>query len=665
MDSVKASDGLGDDHASAPLSKFQQLLQKRTEQALAERRAQEAHRADMERARLNYKPQQSQRFQQMLKDRIQKVLAERRSQPSSFQSPISTESDCRGDSERVASSSPLSLDNGTPEEKSSTINAVEEHGPASPEIIETSATSVTEAILPTRGHKEPEKSGQSPQIPQIQQDKPSTILLQQQTSNQQRARVPHIQPRPATDPGELEPLPSPHQNTPGIKRRMESLTTVAIYQHSNEASNGTIMQLAAPETQEAQYTQVTPAAQETKEALETSEPPMKRIKKSTSPKYRPACTCSISTKCEVAAANGVKDCRAIPRRVTQKSASKSKSTSTRHEYISKRKRTEINRSNSEILEIFSLIKKIEAGTDLERTIPRLRDRIHFLELYEIPESSIESMKAKFVDPINGLPAIIRNHNSIPWDIRLDCSAILQRMEEGNFHVDLSRGILTKRTFRENGKSSVSRVLDKNYPFKQSAFVVGDSHLRNGQWFPWQICALRDGAHGEIEGGISGNKSTGAVSIVLSSSGGGINQMYADVDQGDTVWYCGTRGKNGEVSANTALLLQAASKKSEIRVLRSSKLPKVNPYRPSEGMRYDGLYKICSYEILDQATALHRFKLERVKGQTPIRYKGPEVRPTAREVEELRKAYRHNAESKPAKEPKMKQPAAAPVVEQKA
>ncbi|EGE09510.1 hypothetical protein TEQG_08459 [Trichophyton equinum CBS 127.97] len=439
MDSVKASDGLGDDHASAPLSKFQQLLQKRTEQALAERRAQEAHRADMERARLNYKPQQSQRFQQMLKDRIQKVLAERRSQPSSFQSPISTESDCRGDSERVASSSPLSLDNGTPEEKSSTINAVEEHGPASPEIIETSATSVTEAILPTRGHKEPEKSGQSPQIPQIQQDKPSTILLQQQTSNQQRARVPHIQPRPATDPGELEPLPSPHQNTPGIKRRMESLTTVAIYQHSNEASNGTIMQLAAPETQEAQYTQVTPAAQETKEALETPEPPMKRIKKSTSPKYRPACTCSISTKCEVAAANGVKDCRAIPRRVTQKSASKSKST----------------------------------GTDLERTIPRLRDRIHFLELYEIPESSIESMKAKFVDPINAM-----------------------------------------------------RFSIKRLPYTGSSLSV-------------------------------------------------------------------------------------------------------------------------------------------LKAQTPIRYKGPEVRPTAREVEELRKAYRHNAESKPAKEPKMKQPAAAPVVEQKA
>ncbi|OAL73011.1 hypothetical protein A7D00_2784 [Trichophyton violaceum] len=630
MDSVKSSDGLSGDNASAPLSKFQQLLQKRTEQVLTERRAQEAHRADMEREQLNYKPQQSQRFQQMLKDRIQKVLAERRVQ-SSFQSPISTESECRGDSERVASSSPLSLDNGTLEEKSSTINAVE-------------------------GHKEPEKSDQSPQI---QQDKPSTIILQQQTSNQQRARLPHIQPRSAADPGELEQLPSPHQDTPGTKRRMDSLTTVAIYQHSNEDSNAAVMQLAVPETQEAQYTKVTPAAQE------TSEPPMKRIKKSTSPKNNPACTCSISTKCEVAAANGVKDCRAIARRVIQKSFSRSKSAGTRHEYISKRKQTEINRSNSEILEILQLIKKIEAGTELERIIPRLRDRIHFLELYEIPESSIESMKAKFLDPNNGLPAIIRNHNSIPWDIRLDCSAILKRMEEGNFHVDLSRGILTKRTFRENGKSSVSRVLDKNYPFKQSAFVVGDSHLRNGQWFPWQICALRDGAHGDIEGGISGNKLTGAVSIVLSSSGGGGNQMYADVDQGDTVWYCGTRGKNGEVSANTALLLQAANRKSDVRVLRSSKLPKVNPYRPSEGMRYDGLYKICSYEILDQATALHRFKLERVKGQTPIRYKGPEVRPTAREVEELRKAYRHNAESKPAKEPKMKQPAAALVVEQKA
>ncbi|EZF24303.1 hypothetical protein H112_03172 [Trichophyton rubrum D6] len=62
MDSVKSSDGLSGDNASAPLSKFQQLLQKRTEQVLTERRAQEAHRADMEREQLNYKPQQSQRF---------------------------------------------------------------------------------------------------------------------------------------------------------------------------------------------------------------------------------------------------------------------------------------------------------------------------------------------------------------------------------------------------------------------------------------------------------------------------------------------------------------------------------------------------------------------------------------------------------------------------
>ncbi|EFR04420.1 hypothetical protein MGYG_07427 [Nannizzia gypsea CBS 118893] len=651
MNSVKAPNDLRGDNASVPPSKFQQLLQKRTEQALAEKRMQEIKSADMTRAQLNYKPQPSQRFQQMLKDRIEKVLAERKA-PSSSPTSTSMESDCRDSSEVIAGPNPLSPDIAAPGQKNSTSSTVEEHSRVSPEKA---ATPMPKSNLVLEGHNEQQINKRSPQ------SEPSTILLQQQKSSHQQARHPHIQPRLATDPGKLKPISVSNQNSlVGVKRRMGSLTVTATTtvaatttQVSNESSNVTVVSLATQETKETRVAQAT---------QEAREPPLKRIKKSTPTGDNSACTCSISTKCEVAANNGVKDCRTIPHRVIRKSFSKPKSMSQRHEYISKRRQTEISRSNSEILEILPLIKKIEAGADLERSIARLRDRIHFLEVYEIPESSIESIKAKFLEPQNGLPSIIRNHNLIPWDIRLDCHAILKRMEKGNFNVDISRGILTKRTFRENGRSSVSRVLDKNYPFKESAFVIGDNHLRNGQWFPWQICALRDGAHGDIEGGISGNKLTGAVSIVLSSSGGGGNQMYADVDQGDTVWYCGTRGKNGEVSANTALLLEAANRKSDIRVLRSSKLPKVNPYRPSEGIRYDGLYNICDYEILDQQTALHRFKLERVKGQTPIRYKGPEIRPTTREVEELRKAYKHNAESKPAKETKVKQPVVTPAVE---
>ncbi|KAK2832026.1 hypothetical protein FQN49_006928 [Arthroderma sp. PD_2] len=386
----------------------------------------------------------------------------------------------------------------------------------------------------------------------------------------------------------------------------------------------------------------------------TQGPPPKRLKKSIPLEDELVCSCSMSTECEVAAANGVKDCRANSQPVIRKGFDKSKGTgATRHEYISKRRQNEITRSNREILEILALIKKIEtikAPNDLEKPISRLRERVHYLEFYEVPPPSIESIKAKFTDPERGLPAIIRNHK-IPWDIRLDYGASLQRIKNDDFEVDLLRGIVTRRTHKDGGRSGISRSINKDYKFKYSSNFIGEGHLRNGQWFPWQICAIRDGAHGDIEAGISGSKQLGAVSIILSSLSG--NHAYADVDKGDTIWYCGTRSKDGKATANTAHLLKSARNKTDIRVLRSAKLPRQNPYRPVEGIRYDGLYKICDYEILDEKMALHRFKLERVPGQTPIRYQGPEIRPSRREIEELEKMNNHIAKTRPVKELKRK------------
>ncbi|KAM5456837.1 hypothetical protein MaudCBS49596_001078 [Microsporum audouinii] len=587
-------------------TRFHYMLQQRTQKALAERRARDARDSGLRHAQLDApQPESSPRFQLMLNERIEKILAERKARAFSSSSSIASSS--RGSSETIDSPSSHSsecakspLASGMSEVKGCNIKREEE------DHIECVVAS---------------SSGPKPTLEQHQgqpqhQQQPEHPL--EQTLEHQHVQILQLQPDPPLR-GLEQPL-SGQSILSGTKRSMDPAT---------ESTNDGM---------------ATPAV--------TQEPLAKRQKKSTPPREGSVCTCSISTKCEVAAANGVKDCRASSQPVIKKIPKAKDTGITRHEYISKRRRNEITRSNADILEILHLIKKIETGNEPEKSIPRLRDRIHYLELYEIPEQSIESIKAKFTDPQNGLPAVIRNHSHIPWDIRLDCRAILQRMEKGDFNVDLSRGILTRRTYKENGRSGLSRTIDKGYPFRESAFVRGDNHLRNGQWFPWQICALRDGAHGDIEGGISGNKSIGAVSIVLSSSGG--NHTYADIDLGDTVWYCGTRGKDGEVSANTALLLEAANKKSDIRVLRSSKLPKLNPYRPLEGIRYDGLYNICDYEILDPKTALHRFKLKRVQGQTPIRYKGPEARPTAREVEELRKANEHIAKSKPAKELKGKQ-----------
>ena len=46
-------------------------------------------------------------------------------------------------------------------------------------------------------------------------------------------------------------------------------------------------------------------------------------------------------------------------------------------------------------------------------------------------------------------------------------------------------------------------------------VVGDNGIAVGTWWPYRICALRDGAHGATMAGIAGSIKDGAYSIVVS------------------------------------------------------------------------------------------------------------------------------------------------------
>lgn len=305
---------------------------------------------------------------------------------------------------------------------------------------------------------------------------------------------------------------------------------------------------------------------------------------------------------------------------------------------------EIRRSNDEILDILNQFRKCQAApkNDLPRIFQLMRDRIHHLHLYEIPSASVPVIKSRLLDSDTGLPAIIRN-DQVPWDIRLDAEMYQMRLERDDIDPDIHRGLIVSRAIQEGTARKLSRSLDTNYRFKISAFFIGEGHLRVGQWFPYRICAIRDGAHGELEGGIAGRENLGAVSIILSSSG---STSYPDIDQGDTILYCGTKGKNGKVSLSTSFMLESSSKKNEIRVLRSAKLQKVNPYRPAEGIRYDGLYRITEHELLDQVSLLYRFTLKRIDGQHPIRYQGAEVRPTDREIKELKTLKEHVSFTKP-------------------
>ena len=84
------------------------------------------------------------------------------------------------------------------------------------------------------------------------------------------------------------------------------------------------------------------------------------------------------------------------------------------------------------------------------------------------------------------------------------------------------------------------------------------------------------------------------------------------------------------------MLRSYETQQPLRVLRSASLPTNNAYRPAGGIRYDGLYKITSHEILDVRTCMHRFSLSRLGGQDPIRYSGDGMIPSNAQLLELNK-----------------------------
>jgi hypothetical protein len=77
-----------------------------------------------------------------------------------------------------------------------------------------------------------------------------------------------------------------------------------------------------------------------------------------------------------------------------------------------------------------------------------------------------------------------------------------------------------------GQGGISRSLEPAFKYRRLANFTGEGDLRNGQWWPFQLTAVRDGAHGETEAGISGSNGV-ATSIILNSS----KSRYANVDLG--------------------------------------------------------------------------------------------------------------------------------------
>jgi hypothetical protein len=134
----------------------------------------------------------------------------------------------------------------------------------------------------------------------------------------------------------------------------------------------------------------------------------------------------------------------------------------------------------------------------------------------------------------------------PPYLRADAQGLLTRWAIGDYEASLFRGIKSTKETWANGKSRISNsTVDKEYKFLKSAKVFGDCvvviktrqlvDLINGQWFTNRACAYRDGAHGELEAGVCGEKGEGAYSIVLANAG------YADEDHGEESFFSYKRG----------------------------------------------------------------------------------------------------------------------------
>lgn len=299
-----------------------------------------------------------------------------------------------------------------------------------------------------------------------------------------------------------------------------------------------------------------------------------------------------------------------------------------------------SRSNEIMLEgmedlVKHCIDAVKQGRDAKEPLSELRDRLHQMQFYDfLSKRLIEETKLFELTSLGAI--LVPKNNYFPWDIQADAHMFAKQVLEYGCDPHLLRGIKVTTSMGKKGKSY---ALDETYPFRASSNYVGPGNLIIGQWWPRRICALRDGAHGATEAGIHGATGKGAFSIIVGGDSG-----YHDLDEGEKLRYCGTPSDKKDSygvslpTAHTTRMLESCDKThNEIRVFRAAAASgKYTAFSPSCGLRFDGMYTVTGKEQLHADTSMYRFTLVRCPDQDPIRYKGPEERPTRYEKSEYAK-----------------------------
>jgi hypothetical protein len=277
------------------------------------------------------------------------------------------------------------------------------------------------------------------------------------------------------------------------------------------------------------------------------------------------------------------------------------------------------------------------------------ERLHKLNF--LPVTDVLLRKTRMLDNADGLPQLFDKHFSEgidwPWYLRADAEELYNKWCKRTFETDLYRGLDPAMRGKAKGSSSAYDKLDKGH--ERYRLVDPKQHgnglLINGTWWPTQLAVLRDGGHGSSQAGITSHPEKGAFSVIMAGGLDLQSKPYPNIDHGDEVLYCGTDNAATatviEPSKDTKAMIVNHESKCPVRLFRSSNLG--SPYAPEQGFRYDGLYEVADFELMDPPTEKrqrHRFRLVRCPGQGPIRYEGLAKRPTKEELHEYEKDKRN-------------------------
>lgn len=301
--------------------------------------------------------------------------------------------------------------------------------------------------------------------------------------------------------------------------------------------------------------------------------------------------------------------------------------------------TKQQEANVVLKRIRAASNEIKANQATESTAKELGEAIQQAVFTKVDKELLKY--ANMLDRNIGLP-FIATKSRLPAYVRSDAKILFHQWREETFEYEPWGGM--KRKKPDSGEGLGPWRIDKHFKGactyeKKEWKIFGNNNLENGQWWPLLDAALRDGAHGATQAGISGVNGKGATSILVA-----MNPDYEeDRDEGDIIKYTGTmKLKDGseDPSRHTQLLIDSWMNRGRtqypVRVIRSYNAAKRSEFAPSEGYRYDGLYKVTDYKEIDPQKRHFLFTIERQENQEPIRYQGDSARPNSQEVKFMAK-----------------------------